>query len=67
MTEGLEAEWLRAAASPTDKSRKDGGLPPVTSEKPHDPRVVDIACQQFDAPSRNIGVSQPFPTTSGSV
>ena len=32
---------------------KNGGLPPVTSEKPHDPRVLDIACKQFDAPSGN--------------
>ena len=37
----LEAEWLRAAVSPTDKSRKDGALrlgrarrgPPVTPER----------------------------------
>ena len=42
-----------AAASPTDKSRKNGGLPPVTSEKPHDPRMFDVPCKQFDAPSSN--------------
>ncbi len=31
----LEAlDRLRAAASPTDKYRKDSTLPPVTSEKP---------------------------------
>ena len=30
---------------------KDGGLPPVTSEKPHDPRLPDITCKQFRAPS----------------
>jgi len=44
---------LRAAASPTDKSQ-NGGLPPVTSEKPHDPRVFDIPCKQFDARSSNL-------------
>jgi hypothetical protein len=27
-------EWLRAAVSPTDTSRKDSALPPVTSENP---------------------------------
>ena len=31
----LEAERLWAAASPIDTSRKDGGLPLVTSEKTH--------------------------------
>jgi hypothetical protein len=31
----LPASWRREArASPTDKSRKDGVLPPVTTEKP---------------------------------
>jgi hypothetical protein len=33
---------------------KNGGLPPVTSEKPHDPRALDIACRQFDAPTTKI-------------
>jgi hypothetical protein len=28
---------------------KHGGLPPVTSEKPHDPRIVDAACKQWHA------------------
>jgi hypothetical protein len=25
-----------------------GSLPPVTSEKPHDPRILDIPYKQFD-------------------
>jgi hypothetical protein len=32
---------------------KDGGLPPVTSEKPHDPLFRDILCKQWNAPSRD--------------
>jgi hypothetical protein len=33
---------------------KNGGLPPVTSEKPYDPRVLDLPCKQFDAASSNF-------------
>ncbi len=41
----LPASWRREArASPTDKPRKDGTLPPVTSEKP----------LSLDLPSRSL-------------
>jgi hypothetical protein len=36
---------------PQISHEKDGGLPPVTSEKPHDPRIFDTPCKQFHAPS----------------
>ena len=36
---------------PQISHEKNGGLPPVTSEKPHDPRIFDVPCKQFDAPS----------------
>ena len=32
---------------------KDSGLPPVTSEKSHDPRILAIPCKQLDATGIN--------------
>ncbi len=43
-----------AAASPGDKSRKDGGLPPVTPEEPHAAHLRRLLCNLFSAPFNKV-------------
>jgi hypothetical protein len=47
-------------------AEKNGGLPPVTSEKPHDPNIPDVGCKQLDCPRTNfnfLGVYRDSTTT----
>jgi len=44
---------------PQISHEKNGGLPPVTSERPHAPRIFNIPCKQYDALSSNFLTYRP--------